>query len=71
MEIGRDRKMREKVKKVLNTVFDIAFEVFVIYSLLILFMPSLYFTRTAPLLFSPLLLLSAIIVFANRRKKED
>lgn len=63
--------MREKVKKVLNTVFDIAFEVFVIYSLLILFMPSLYFTRTAPLLFSPLLLLSAIIVFANRRKKED
>ena len=63
--------MREKVKKVLNTVFDIAFEVLVIYSLLILFMLSLYFTRTAPLLFSPLLLLSAIIVFANRRKKKD
>ncbi len=62
--------MRES-KKVLNTVFDIAFEVFVIYSLLILFMFSLYFTRTAPLLFSPLLLLSAIIVFANRRKKKD
>ena len=63
--------MREKVKKVLNTVFDIAFEVFAIYSLLVLFMLALYFTRTAPLLFSPLLLLSEIIVFINRRKKKD
>ena len=71
MEIGRDRKMKHKTKKILSAVFDIAFDLIVVYSLLILFMLALYFTKTAPLLFSPLLLTSGIIVFMNRRKKKD
>ncbi len=61
----------KKAKKVLRTAFDIVFEVVVIYSLLILFMLALYFTRIAPLLFSPLLILSGIIVFMNRREKKE
>lgn len=63
--------MKQKVKKILGTVFDIMFEVVTIYSLLMLFMLTLYFTKAAPLLFSPLLLLSVIVVFVNRRKKKD
>ena len=63
--------MKKKVKKILSAVFDIAFEIIVTSSLLILFMLTLYFTKTEPLLFSPLLLFSGIIVFMNRSKKKD